>query len=129
MLPQGHRLRRRADVQRVRQTGRAWRHPLAVLLVLPAPGEDELNGRPPARFAFSAGRATGKAVRRNRAKRLLREAVRRHLPAVAPGHDCLLIARQPTADAPFADVSAAVESLLRRAALLPTTQTTAPEDS
>jgi ribonuclease P protein component len=121
MLPQQHRLRRRADIQRLRREGKAWRHPLAVLLVLPTSQEGDLNGRLPIRFGFTASRAAGSAVQRNRAKRLLREAVRPHLPVLDPGWDCLVIARQETAGASFEAVSAAVHSLLQRACLLPAT--------
>jgi ribonuclease P protein component len=118
MLPQRHRLRRRADVQRVRRQGKAWRHPLVILLVLPASQEGDVNARPAVRFAFTASRAAGSAVNRNRAKRLLREAVRLQLANIDPGWDCVLIARQETSTAPFEAVAAAVTGLLRRSGLL-----------
>lgn len=118
MLPQRYRLRRRADVRRVRQQGRAWRHPLAVLLIAPAAETAEVGGHV-SRFAFTASRTVGTAVRRNRAKRLLREAVRANLPQVAPGWDCVIIARSSTPDASYAAVCAAIQSLFRRASLIP----------
>lgn len=104
MLPATHRLRRSADLSRVRQKGRSRRHALAVLIVHP----NELDV---SRFAFVASRRVGKAVRRNRARRLLREAVRLQLAEIQPGWDCLLIARHPTPEASIGDVETAVLSL------------------
>ena len=86
--------------------------------MIPQPQVSELNGRPPSRFAVAAGRRVGPAVARNRAKRLLREAVRSHLDEIEPGWDCLLIARHGAADATFLDVQTAVGQLLSRAHLV-----------
>ncbi len=117
MLPKRYRLRRSADLEKVRQSGRSWRHPLAILAV----GE---NGQDVSRFAFIASRRVGNAVQRNRAKRLLREAVQHHLPEIKPGRDCIFIARSPLPQAAFGDVDTAVRQLLRRAKLLQGTERT-----
>jgi ribonuclease P protein component len=105
------RLARSADFVRVRRSGKSFAHPLAVLVTYP-------SGLPSSRFAFSAGKALGSAVHRNRAKRLLREAVRCLLPDVAPGWDVILIARPPLAGADHRAVTQAVAGLLRRAKLM-----------
>lgn len=105
------RLRHAADFERLRSHGRRWQHPLALLIVVP-------NGLELSRFAFSASRRVGKATHRNRAKRLLREAVRLHRDRLAPGWDCLFIARNETASETLAEVSSAVEGLLGRAGVL-----------
>ena len=112
MLPPQHRLKRKSDVALVRQQGQSWRHPLLVLLL--RTNEQEIS-----RFAFVASRYVGKAVVRNRVKRLLREVVRHHLPHIAGGWDCLLIARAGLAQASYAEVNAAVAQLLTCADLLP----------
>lgn len=125
MLAKRYRLRRSADVQRVRREGRRWRHPLAILLVLPAEGnmnridEDaQVDHVSDSRFAFTASRRVGTAVARNRAKRMLREAVRVHIDGVEPGWDCLFIARDETAHASYREVEEAVGRLLTRAHLI-----------
>ena len=111
MLPPQYRLKRTSDVALVRQQGQSWRHPLLILLI-------RANGQEISRFAFVASRFVGKAVVRNRVKRLLREAVRHHLPHIATGWDCLLIARVGLSQASLAEVNSAVVQLLTRAHLL-----------
>ena len=56
-------------------------------------------------------------MRRNRAKRLMREAVRHRLDRLQPGWDIVLIARREAENAEFAVVDTAVESLFQRAHL------------
>jgi ribonuclease P protein component len=99
------------DYMRVRRTGKSFAHPLAVLLALP-------NTFGYSRFAVSAGRRVGNAVKRNRAKRLLREAIRSQMRLIAPGWDVVFVARQPLAQAEFQEVSEAVKLLLLKARLL-----------
>lgn len=63
----------------------------------------------PARVAVVASRKVGAAVARNRAKRLLREAVR-HLPLRA-GVDLVLVARSSCASSRMPDVHAELAEL------------------
>jgi len=69
-------------------------------------------------FAVAAGRSSGGAVRRNRAKRRLRAALRALAPVISPGWDILLVARDTTASAAWTDLERAVTGLCRRAGLL-----------
>lgn len=105
------RLTRSSDFKRVRQTGKSFAHPLVVLLV--AAGAD-----PVTRVGVAAGRTVGGAVRRNRAKRLLRAAAHPLLPTLAPGWDLMLIARPPLPDSDLNTLREALTGLLVRAALL-----------
>jgi ribonuclease P protein component len=111
-----YRLRKSADIQRVRTARRSLAHPLLVLYT--APNE---VGHP--RLAVSVGRRSakefGKAVVRNRVRRRVREAARRHLAASGAGLDLLFVARGPSATADWAALSGAVDQLLRRARLRP----------
>lgn len=111
MLPVAHRLRHANDIRRVRRHGRTWHHPLLVLMI--ATGEQAES-----RFAFVASRRVGKAVARNRAKRLLREAVRAQLPHIESGWDCVIVAREQSARATFAEMQTAVAQLFSRAGLM-----------
>lgn len=111
MLPAPYRLRRSAEITAVRKLGQRWHHSLATLYVL-------ANQQDTSRFAFVAGRRVGNAVKRNRSKRILREAIRHSLPQITPGWDCLIIARDSTAQASYQDVLAATYQLLQRAHIL-----------
>ena len=65
------------------------------------------------RLAFIAGRRVGGAVARNRAKRVMREAVRR-VGGPWPGSDVVLVARQATGSAPAERLDRAVRDHARR---------------
>ena len=110
-MNESHRLQDNQLYQLVKKNGRSWSDPLLVLCVLP-------NGLEYSRFGFSVSKRVGKAVVRNRVKRLLREATRFREPAIPPGRDLVFIARSPIKEASFQEVDQAVENLLRQAGLL-----------
>ena len=105
------RLTSTKDFKRVRRLGKSYAHPLIVLVALP-------NGVGTSRFGVSAGRSVGNAVQRNRAKRLIREAVRPLVPNVRPGWDVLFLARYALAEAEFLQAQGAVNLLLQRSRLI-----------
>jgi ribonuclease P protein component len=105
------RLTRSEDFKRVRRSGKSYAHPLVVLVV-------QKSEQPRLRVGIAAGKTVGTAVRRNRAKRLLREAMRSLIPVLASGHDLLLIARPGLARASFEDTCQALRNLFQRAKLL-----------
>jgi ribonuclease P protein component len=105
------RLTRSVDIKRVRRSGKSYAHPL-VLLYTAAAGPEELH------ICVTAGLAVGNAVKRNRAKRLLRAALTDLLPEVLPGSDLLLIARPALARADLGRTREALTLLLDQAGLL-----------
>jgi ribonuclease P protein component len=109
------RLTRSDEFKRVRQSGKSYAHPLVVLVVQAA----EL---PRMKIGITAGRTVGNAVYRNRAKRLLREAMRPTLKDLPAGWDLILIARPGMASATLDDTRMALASLLRRAGLIPSNE-------
>lgn len=98
----------------MRRLGKSYAHPLLVLVAL----RSDLPG---SRFGIAAGRAIGKAVERNRAKRLVREGLRPLIPFIAPGWDVVLLARQPMANASLNETRETLQTLLSRANLLQNT--------
>lgn len=111
------RLSRSEDFKRVRRTGRSYAHPLVVLM---AQAADPSTRH--ARVGVAAGKTTGTAVHRNRAKRLLREAMRSLLPLIASGWDLVLIARPALVTATLEETRSALLTLLRRAKIIPTNE-------
>ncbi len=105
------RLRAQSDFERVRREGRSWSHRLLVLVTCP-------NLSQATRVAVIAGGKLGSAVVRNRAKRLMRQALHRHTPRLAPGWDLVLIARAAIVPVRMQDVADALEQLLRQAGVM-----------
>ena len=105
------RLTRSEDFKRVRRSGKSYAHPLVVLMV-------QAHNQPRVKVGVAAGKTIGTAVRRNRAKRLLREAMRTLLPNIASRVSLILIARPALASASLTDTHQALLNLLQRAQLL-----------
>ena len=103
------RLRKNSQFTTVYERGRTWTGNLVVLKALP-------NGLGWNRYGFVASKRVGKAVVRNRVKRLLREVVRA-IPTKV-GWDMVLIARSKAAISSYHELEAAVAALLRRAQIL-----------
>jgi len=101
------RLRRTKDIAAVRASRWARSDPHFTLRAAP----NDVSG---VRVAVSSTRELGTAVRRNRARRRLREAVRLELQKrqAAPSVDLVLAARRLAHDAPNADLRAAVARAL-----------------
>ena len=108
------RLRSTADFERVRRDGRSYAHPLVVLIVCRAAGDPP----PVSRVGYTAGRSVGSAVRRNRAKRLLRAAMGTLAGQLPAGWDLVLIARAPLSGCKMPQVRDTVAQLLRKAHVL-----------
>lgn len=106
-----YRLTSAIDFKRVRRNGKSYAHPLVIVIVNP-------NDLSISRFGVAAGRSVGGAVQRNRAKRLLREAIRRNLPVISAGWDVILIARAALVAADGDAIQDAFTELLTRTGLL-----------
>ncbi|NTU56618.1 MAG: ribonuclease P protein component [Anaerolineales bacterium] len=105
------RLTRSEDFKRVRRSGKSYAHPLVVLIV-------QKSEQPRLRVGVAAGRTVGTAVPRNRAKRLLREAMRTLVPNIASGLDLILIARPGLVSASLEETRQVLLNLLQRAQIL-----------
>ena len=74
------------------------------------------NGLTLSRYGFSVSRRVGKAVVRNRVKRLFREILWR--TPLKPGWDIIFIARPRVVGVDYATIQKSIEALLARAQLL-----------
>jgi ribonuclease P protein component len=71
-----------------------------------------LSGEGPARAGFVSGRGVGRAVARNRARRILKEAWRSMSPSVVAGTRAVFVARPEIVGAKMPDVVAEMTTLL-----------------
>jgi ribonuclease P protein component len=107
-------LTKRAQYLTVYKSGKAWVDNLIVVKVLP--NELEFS-----RYGFSVSKEVGKAVVRNRVRRLLKEIAR--LTNVKPGLDVVFIARPNAATADYHQLKKSMEKLLLRAQLVDKNET------
>lgn len=101
-------LTRKVQFELVYDKGSSWVGKAMVIKALP-------NGLDISRYGFAVSRRVGKAVVRNRVKRLFREILRQ--TPLQPGWDIVFIARTPAARADYTNLGKSVRSLLARAGL------------
>ena len=88
--PSGDRalfLRKSTDIERVKKHGRRFQSPLFNMLSCP-------SGSPQTRIGIVVGKRLGRAVNRNRAKRLFRELVREVRQQLVAGRELLVFPRR-----------------------------------
>lgn len=101
------------DVDSIFSSGRRSSARFMTLIVVPTPPSRGPKGR----VMFVAGRRLGGAVWRNRAKRVMRDAVRR---AGGPwdGFDVALVAKRETGHACPGDLDGSLDQALRRSGVV-----------
>ncbi len=108
-MKESRSLTNRAQYTLVYRRGKVWANSLLVMKAMP-------NGLSLSRYGFSVTKKVGKAVQRNRLKRLLREIMR--LQSLKPGWDIVFIARSVAVNTDYHQLGRAVNKLLTRAQLL-----------
>jgi ribonuclease P protein component len=123
MVERGLRLREEADVRRARSRGKSFADGPLLVRVLPNRSDPPRN-----RYAVVAGKRVGKAVQRNRLKRLVREAIRYAHPRLAVGHDVVVVVRGTVAELSGLEVAqASFARTMTRAGLLRPDGTAKPD--
>lgn len=110
MLPKANRLTDDHSFRLLKKHGIVTHTPLFVLSILS-------NKTQTVRVGFIASAKVGGAVQRNRAVRVLREAVRQMLPEINEGHDIVLIAKKQILSAKTAEVLPVLQKALDKAGL------------
>ena len=112
----GSRLRRHADYQRAYATGRKWQSATMSWFLATQPRDAAETGFPGgARVGLTVGKALGKAHERNRIKRRMREALRRHIDLLPVGFDLIFHPRRKVLTMEFAQLEAEVVRILEQA--------------
>jgi ribonuclease P protein component len=107
-------LTKRAQYLTVYKSGKAWADNLIIIKALP-------NALEFSRYGFSVSKEVGKAVVRNRVRRLLKEIA--CLINVKPGLDIVFIGRTNAATADYHQLKKSIEKLLLRAHLIDKNET------
>ncbi|MBI4777657.1 ribonuclease P protein component [Candidatus Desantisbacteria bacterium] len=125
-LPKTQRLLQLSEFNAVYSRGIAYHHRFFVLFVLKvAPSPETTLGQtqgsaPTRRVGIVAGKKVGGAVRRNRAKRLLREAYRLNKNKFIQGLDIVLVAKRMLPDLTFHEVEKNLLYIFKKANILNT---------
>lgn len=91
MLKKSHRIRLESEYKRVFSKGQKVYSPFFILFVTPAEPDSIRISKIPTRFGFIASKKVGKAVDRNRAKRVIREIIRLNLININKGFEVVII--------------------------------------
>jgi ribonuclease P protein component len=108
-FPKANRVRRRAEFQKAFEAGSRVHGRFLTVVVAP-------NQSGAVRLGIVASRKLGDAVRRNRAKRLIREVFRQIPPLpVRQGVDVVVIPRRELFDAAYSNIESDFRSAFKRA--------------
>ena len=112
----GARLRKHADYQRAYAAGRK-RQSASMSWFLAPQTQDGAAGSSPAaaRVGLTVGKVLGKAHERNRIKRRMREALRRHVDLLPQGFDLILHPRRNVLTMEFAQLEPEIVRILEQA--------------
>jgi ribonuclease P protein component len=110
----GARLRKHADYQRAYAASRKRQSASMSWFLAPQPTADATRPAGP-RVGLTAGKVLGKAHERNRIKRRMKEALRRHLDLLPAGCDLILHPRRTVLALDFKKLEAEIVRILQQA--------------
>lgn len=109
----GVRLRKHADYQRAYEASRKRQSASMSWFLAPQSVSGNAAGTP--RVGLTAGKVLGKAHERNRIKRRMREAIRRHVDLLPAGCDLIFHPRRIVLTMEFAKLEAEIVRILEQA--------------
>lgn len=107
-----YRLKRRSDFRRVFRAGTSVANRQFILYIYHRKEEG------PPRVGVSVSKKLGKAVKRNRIRRRIKEVVRQWVEEIPDGVDLVVIARQPVATMDFSQIRSSLNHLFKKAKLI-----------
>lgn len=105
------RLSRREDFGKVYRHGKSSANRQFVLYVLRQPAIERFK------LGISVSKKVGKAVERNRIRRLVKEIVRHHADRIAEHHELILIVRRPAAEMDYHQMEKSIIHVMKRASI------------
>jgi ribonuclease P protein component len=113
MLPKKNRLSLKTEFNRLKKEGKIFQGKFFGLLVA------KNQGSTPPRFAFIvSNKIHKKANKRNKVKRLLREATRDFLLQVKPGTEGVFLAKKTILEASYPQIKQEIDDLFKKAGLV-----------
>ncbi len=106
-----HTIKLNKDFRTAYYRGRVFVHPLLILYV-----RKTRIGEP--RIGITTGKKVGKAVKRSRCRRIIREAYRRIQPELSGGWDLVFVARAATTGTTSTALYTVMRQQLKKAGLL-----------
>ena len=104
-------LKENRDFRRLYGKGKSFVSPVVVTYLMK-------NRRRQVRYGITTSKKIGKAVQRNRSRRVIREAFRLLSPRIKPGYDFVFVARGKTPYVKSGEVKDALEAQLKNAGVL-----------
>ena len=97
-----------SDFRKVYKHGKSFANKYLVIYILK-------NKSDYSRVGISVSKKVGKAITRNRVRRLIKEAYRLNIDEkIKPGYDIVFIARVSSKDATFKDIDKSIKNLVKR---------------
>ena len=114
MLNKKYRLKKRKTFNYIYRNGKSTGADCLTLVYVPCKMREE----PFLKIGFSASKKVGNSVKRHRAVRLMREAVRPMLSQIAPHHNLIFVAKDIILTKKLDDIKTAVSQVLKKAGLV-----------
>lgn len=101
-------LKKDSDFRKVYKHGKSFANKYLVIYILK-------NKSDYSRVGISVSKKVGKAITRNRVRRLIKEAYRLNIDEkIKPGYDIVFIARVSSKDTTFKDIDKSIKNLVKR---------------
>ncbi|MCL2228556.1 MAG: ribonuclease P protein component [Firmicutes bacterium] len=113
MLAKKYRLKKRKTFTYIYKRGKSCGADCLTLVFVPCKMKDT-----PIRVGFSASKKVGNSVKRHRASRMMREAIKVLLPRMKPDHNYIFVAKEEILKKSLDEITKACEKVLAKHGLL-----------